>query len=98
MNDVEKHEISQLPDKYRPLSAWAYFGYSIVFNIPVIGFILLIVCAVDSSNVNRRSFARSYFCGAFIVLILAAIIYFAAGGLAAVTSIFEAIKNAISSN
>ena len=29
--------------KYKPLSPWAYFGYNILFSIPVIGFILLIV-------------------------------------------------------
>lgn len=42
--------------KYKPLSPWAYFGYNILFSIPVIGFILLIVfsfcniCTCYNSN------------------------------------------------
>lgn len=71
MNSIEKEEISKLPDKYRPLGAWAYFGYSILFTIPFIGFICLIIFACSSANINRRSFARSYFC----VLVIAAILF-----------------------
>lgn len=70
MNDIEKNEISRLPEKYRPLSAWAYWGLTLLFSVPVVGFIFLIIFALNGSNINRRSFARSYFC----VLILAAII------------------------
>ena len=62
-----------IPYEYRPLSAWAYFGYKILFSIPLIGFILLIVFACNGENINRRSFARSYFCGLLIVLILVGI-------------------------
>ncbi len=51
-----------IPQNFRPISAWAYFGYQILFSIPLIGFILLIVFSFDSSNINRRNFARSYFC------------------------------------
>lgn len=81
MNDIEKNEISRLPEKYRPLSAWAYWGLTILFSVPVVGFIFLIIFAFNGSNINRRSFARSYFC----VLILAAIIIavFCATGYAA---------------
>lgn len=81
MNDIEKNEISRLPEKYRPLSAWAYWGLTILFSVPVVGFIFLIIFAFNDSNINRRSFARSYFC----VLILAAIIIavFCATGYAA---------------
>lgn len=81
MNDIEKNEISRLPEKYRPLSAWAYWGLTLLFFVPVVGFIFLIIFALNGSNINRRSFARSYFC----VLILAAIIIavFCATGYAA---------------
>ena len=81
MNDIEKNEISRLPEKYRPLSAWAYWGLTLLFSVPVVGFIFLIIFAFNDSNINRRSFARSYFC----VLILAAIIIavFCATGYAA---------------
>lgn len=58
-----------LPNEYRPLSAWAYFGYNLLFSIPLIGFILLIIFSFDSSNINRRNYARSFFCGLLISLI-----------------------------
>lgn len=61
---------NNIPSEYRVLSPWAYFGYSILFAIPLIGFILAIVFAFDNSNLNRRSFARSYFCGLLIAVIL----------------------------
>ncbi len=70
MKKVEKEEIKNLPAKYKPLGAWAYFGYSILFMIPIVGFICLIVFACSSSNVVRRSYARSYFCGFLIVGLL----------------------------
>lgn len=58
----------------KPLSPWAYFGYSILFNIPVIGFILLIVFSLDSSNINRRNYARSYWCWLIIFIVLVVIL------------------------
>lgn len=70
---MNKEEIEKLPSQYRPLSAWAYFGYNILFTIPIIGWIFLIVFAFDSSNINRRSYARSYFCTAIIIIILQAL-------------------------
>lgn len=60
--------------EYKPLSPWAYFGYSILFNIPVIGFILLIVFSLDNSNINRRNYARSYWCWLVIFIILVVIL------------------------
>ena len=48
-------------EQYKPLSPWAYIGYSILFSLPIVGFILMIVFSVDSTgNINRRNFARSY--------------------------------------
>jgi hypothetical protein len=52
---------NNLPEKYRPLSAWAYFGYSLLYSIPLIGFVFMILFALDSSNINRRNFTRSFF-------------------------------------
>ncbi len=70
MTDKEKEEISRLPEKYRPMGAWSYFGYTILFAIPLLGIICLIVFALDGSNVVRRSFARSYFCVVILAIIL----------------------------
>ena len=66
-------DASQLPLQFRPLSPWAYFGYSLLFSIPIVGFILLIVFSFSDSNINRRNYARSYFCLLLIVAIIFAV-------------------------
>ena len=59
MNRVEKDEISQLPDKYRPLTMWSIIGWNILFNAFFgISFILTLVFAFNRGNINRRSLAR----------------------------------------
>lgn len=71
-----------LPYEFQPISMWGYFGYQILFMIPIIGFILLIVFALGGTkNVNLKNFARSYFCVTIIVLVVVLIIA-ATGGLA----------------
>lgn len=57
-----------LPAQYRPLGAWAYFGLTLLFSIPVVGFIFLIVFSCSRANINRRNFARSYWCWLIIAL------------------------------
>ena len=61
-------------ERFRPLSPWAYFGYTLLFSIPIVGFILLIVFSLTSDNINRRNFARSYFVLAFLLLIIVAVL------------------------
>lgn len=61
---------NNLPEKYRPLSPWAYFGLTVLFSIPVIGFIFLIVFSISGANINRRNFARSFWCSLVLALIL----------------------------
>lgn len=64
----------QLPVQFKPLGAWAYFGYTLLFAIPVIGWIFLLVFALGGTqNLNLRGFARSYFCALLVWLILAGI-------------------------
>ena len=67
MNEFEQ---KYLPEAYRPLSPWAYFGLSILYSVPVIGWIFLIAHALASRNINKRNYARSFFC----IYILAAIV------------------------
>lgn len=74
MRDVEKNEIANLPEKYRPMSAWAYWGLGILYAVPILGFIFIIIHSFNSGNINRRSFARSYFCTLFLILIIVVII------------------------
>ena len=38
-----EYDAFNVPPEFRPLGAWAYFGLSILFSIPVIGLIFLIV-------------------------------------------------------
>ncbi len=86
MNSAEKVEIENLPEKYRPLSAWSYWGLSILFAVPIVGLIFLIIFSFSDSNINRRSFARSFFCSLVIALVVIVIIY-AIGGAALLASI-----------
>jgi len=74
MNRYEKKEIQNLPSEYRPLGAWSYFGYHFLFSLPIIGFIILIVCAFSNSNINRRSYARSFFCALLIDIVLTVVL------------------------
>ncbi len=56
--------------QYRPLGAWEYFGLSILYAIPVIGFIFLLVFTFSSGNINRRNYTRSYWCGLLVILLI----------------------------
>lgn len=84
------NNLNQIPEDYRPISMWGYFGYELLFSIPFVGFILIIVFAFGGTrNINLRNFARSYFCFLIIGLILAAIIIVCAimfGALATTSS------------
>lgn len=62
-------EIKNLPDKFKPISAWGYFGYQLLFAIPIIGWIFLIIFALKEENINLRNFAKSYFCFLLLCII-----------------------------
>lgn len=62
-------------NEYKPIGMWGYFGYEILFSIPIVGFILLIVFSFGGTvNKNLKNFARSYFCFLILVAIFAAVI------------------------
>ena len=63
-----KKEITEddLPDHLKPMGAWSYFGLQLLFAIPIVGFVFLIVFSFSRGNLNRRSFARSYWCAALV--------------------------------
>ena len=80
----------QLPKKFRPLSPWAYFGYSLLFSIPIVGFILVCIFALGGAkNVNLKNWCRSFFC-IYILIIIAAIILVALG---AGNTLLQALMN-----
>ncbi len=67
---------AQLPERFKPIGAWAYFGWTILFNLPLIGWIIALVKALgNTENVNLKNFARSMFCFAAICVILVLIIF-----------------------
>ena len=73
---------ASLPPQYRPLSPWAYFGYALLFTLPIVGLVLLIVFSFSDENINRRNFARSYWCAllvAVIVIVIVAVLALALG-------------------
>jgi hypothetical protein len=67
MKPDEKEVIDTLPDEYRPMGAWGYFWYSVLFLIPIIGWIALLIYAFNNYSIPRRSFARSYFVAFFCI-------------------------------
>ena len=83
---------NNIPNNYKPLSPWAYFGYNILFSIPFIGFILLIVFSLDNSNINRRNFARSYWCIYVLVIILLILFIILGLSLTDITDLPNTIK------
>lgn len=83
-----------IPPEYRPISAWGYFGYQLLFSIPIAGLVLLIVFSCGASrNKNLKNFARSHFCGLAIAAIIAAVMLIAAvamgGSIAALGNMYR---------
>lgn len=60
--------------QYKPISAWGYFGYSLLFSLPIAGLVLLIVFSFSDENINRRNYARSYWCALLVGLCISLII------------------------
>lgn len=71
MNDFEQRH---LPEAYKPLSPWQYFGLEILYALPLIGWIFLICHAIGSKNLNKRNFARSFFCIYLIAIVLCVVL------------------------
>ena len=62
---------NNIPSEYTPITMWGYFGYSFLFSIPLIGFIITCVFAFGgTSNVNLKNYARSMFCWLIIFLVV----------------------------
>lgn len=76
----ENLQTVNIPEEYKPITMWGYFGYEILFSIPCIGIILLLVFSFGGTkNINLRNFARSYFC---FLIVLAVLFFILTGGLA----------------
>ena len=82
-----------IPEEYKPISMWGYFGYELLFSIPCVGFIVLLVFAFGGNkNVNVKNFARSYFCYFIIVAVLTDILVAIFGVGAASFGVFSNYK------
>ena len=66
-----KKEPETISEEYRPITMWGYFGYEILFSIPLVGLILILVFSFGGThNKNLRNFARSYFCYGIVMIIV----------------------------
>ena len=74
-NGFIREENGKIVD-YTPISMWGYFGYELLFSIPIAGFICLLVFAFGSRNQNVKNFARSYFC--FLIIAVVVFVFMAA--------------------
>ncbi len=60
-----------IPNEYKPITPWGYIGYIILFNLPIAGIILMLICAFGGSqNINVKNFAR----GMLLVLLISIVI------------------------
>ena len=58
---------------FKPISAWGYVGRFLLWNIPVIGWLVWLCKALGAKNRNVKNFARSLFCGFLLCLIVAVV-------------------------
>ena len=54
----------------KPISAWGYVGYNILWGIPVLGWLIWLCTALFSGNQNKKSYARSFFCAFLLILLV----------------------------
>ena len=58
---------------FKPISPWGYVGYSILWSIPVVGWIFWLVAALGSKQRNVKNYARSFFCLFLLGIAVAAV-------------------------
>ena len=63
-----------VPPEYMPPSPWAYFGLTLLYSVPVLGFIFLIIHSANRSNLARRNFALSFWIP-YAIAAIAAVIF-----------------------
>ncbi len=66
---------NNIPAEYKPISMWGYFGYEILFSLPLVGFIMLLIFSFGgTANKNLKNFARSYFCFMIVAVVLVVVL------------------------
>ena len=65
--------VTQLPADLKPLGAWGFFGYGLLFLIPLVGLIFAVVFALGgTSRVCLKNYARAVLLAWLFTLVLAA--------------------------
>lgn len=80
---------------FKPISSWGYVGYSILYSIPVLGFIIWLCNALGAKNKNVKNYARSYFCMFLLAIIVTVVLVIAVAvimGLGYGSYLEEALK------
>ena len=73
-NQNTQRSFNVIPASHKPIRAWGYVGYHILFSIPVIGWLIWLIKAIGAKNKNVRSYARSYLCWVVLGLIIAVVV------------------------
>ena len=74
---MNQPQAPQDPRQFAPVSTGAFFGYKLLYGIPVVGWILCLVFSFTEKNVNKRNFARATLMGLIISLVITCVIGFA---------------------
>lgn len=75
---------------YTPIGMWGYFGWSILFGLPMIGWIFAIVFSVGGTkNINLRNFARAQFCKSILLAAVVILFLLAIAGAAGAASAYS---------
>lgn len=84
-----------LSKEYKPIKPWGYVGLELLFAIPVVGFIALLIYTFAAKNVNRRNFARSYWCGLVVALVIIVAVIIAAYATGNGDELMRALREAM---
>lgn len=77
---------NMLPPEYRPVSIGQFFGYTLLFSVPLIGFIMLLVTAFGSGNsISLKNYAKSMLIWYVIGIVFTVIMFILGFALAATT-------------
>lgn len=76
---------NMLPEDYKPVTVGQYVGYTFLFSLPIIGFIMVLVTAFGSDkSISLRNYAKSYLVWFVISIVLVFVMLFFIGMFAAI--------------
>lgn len=65
----------QVPVEYKPITAWGYVGYYILYQIPIVGFIVMLInCFGSNTNVHLKNLSRCYLI-LYIIAVIICVVY-----------------------